>query len=256
MTQSFENVCENLDVDKKKLNGHVISDKSQFPSDPSKDYDLNETSHDFQVFSRENLIAQKKKDPEICNLFNKALSEDEIFTVPVRYYFRNGVLMCKWRPANVPADAGWTVKHQIVLPKSFRTQILPLAHENPLSGYLGVTKTYYKLLKHFFWPHVKKGVSKFCRSCHICQMVGKPNQKISRVPLQPISAFEEPFSRVLIDCVGPLPKSKSGNKYLLTIMCTSTRFPEAIPLRNSKAKTIVKAPIKFFFTLVGLPKSI
>ena len=38
-------------------------------------------------------------------------------------------------------------------------------------------------------------------------------------------------------------------------MCVSTRFPEAIPLRNIKAKTIVQALTKFF-TLVGLPKSI
>ena len=38
-------------------------------------------------------------------------------------------------------------------------------------------------------------------------------------------------------------------------MCTSTRFPEAIPLRNIKAKTIVKTLVKFF-TLVGLPQSI
>ena len=56
MTQSSENICKNLDVDKKDLNGHVISDKSQFSSDPSKDYDFSETSHNFQVFSRENLI--------------------------------------------------------------------------------------------------------------------------------------------------------------------------------------------------------
>ena len=38
-------------------------------------------------------------------------------------------------------------------------------------------------------------------------------------------------------------------------MCTSTRFPEAISLRNIKAKTFVIALIEFF-TLVGLPKSI
>ena len=38
-------------------------------------------------------------------------------------------------------------------------------------------------------------------------------------------------------------------------MCTSTRFPEAIPLRNIKTKSIVKALIKFF-TFVGLPKSV
>ena len=95
----------------------------------------------------------------------------------------------------------------------------------------------------------------FCRSCHTRQIVGKPNQKIPLAPLHPIPAFEEPFSRVLIDCVGPLPKTKSGNQYMLTIMCTSTRFPEAIPLRNIKTRTIVKALIKFF-TFVGLPRSV
>ena len=72
-------------------------------------------------------------------------------------------------------------------------------------------------------------------------MVGKPNQVIHKAGLQPIPAFDEPFSRIIIDCVGPLPKTKSGNEYLLTIMCASTRFPEAIPLRDIKTKTIVKA---------------
>ena len=38
-------------------------------------------------------------------------------------------------------------------------------------------------------------------------------------------------------------------------MCASTRFPEAIPLRNIKTKTIVKTLVKFF-TFVGLPKSV
>ena len=38
-------------------------------------------------------------------------------------------------------------------------------------------------------------------------------------------------------------------------MCASTRFPEAISLRNIKSKTIVKALVKFF-TFVGLPKSV
>ena len=85
-------------------------------------------------------------------------------------------------------------------------------------------------------------------------MVGKPNQTIPKAQLQPIPAFDEPFSRIIIDCVGPLPRTKSGNEYLLTIMCTSTHFPEAIPLRNFKTKSIVKALIKFI-TFVGLPKS-
>ena len=83
-------------------------------------------------------------------------------------------------------------------------------------------------------------------------MVGKPNQVIPRAGVQPMSAFDEPFSRIIIACVGPLPKTKSGDEYLLTIMCASTRFPESIPLRNIRTKTIVKALVKFI-TFVGLP---
>ena len=86
-------------------------------------------------------------------------------------------------------------------------------------------------------------------------MVGKPNHTIPKAQLQPIPAFDEPFSRILIDCVGPLPRTKSGNEYLLTIMCTSTRFPEAILLRNIKTKSIGKALIRFL-TFVSLPKSV
>ena len=163
--------------------------------------------------------------------------------------------MRKWRPFDVPADDEWAVYHQIVVPKSYRHEILSIAHESPMSGHLGINKTYHKIINHFYWPGLKSDVSKYCKTCHTCQMVGKPNQTIPKAQLQTIPALDEPFSRIFIVCGGPLPRTKSGNEYLLTIMCTSTRFPEAIPLRNIKTKSIVKALIKFF-TFVGLPKSV
>ena len=163
--------------------------------------------------------------------------------------------MRKWRSSEVPADDVWAVNHQIVVPKICRSEILSLAHETLMSGHLGLNNTYHKILNHFYWPGLKTDVSHYCRSCHTCQVVGKPNQVVLKAGLQPIPAFDEPFSRVLIDCVGPLPKTKSGNYYILTIMCASTRFPEAISLRNIKIKTIMRALVKFF-TFVGLPKSV
>ena len=163
--------------------------------------------------------------------------------------------MRKWRPPGVSAEDEWTVNHEIVVPRVYRPGILNLAHKTPLSGHLGVNKTYHKIRNHFYWPGLKSDASQHCKSCHTCQMVRKPNQTILKTHLQPIPAFDEPFSRIIIDCVGPLPKTKSGCQYLLTIMCASTRFPEAIPLRNIKTKTIVKALVKFF-TFVGLPRSV
>ena len=132
---------------------------------------------------------------------------------------------------------------------------MSLSHENPLAGHLGINKMYWKIRQQFYWPKMKTQISQYIKTCHTCQMIGKPNQKIPIAPLLPIPAFGEPFSRIIIDCVGPLPKSKSGNQYLLTIMCASTRFPEAIPLRNIKSPQISKALIKFF-TVFGLPKSL
>ena len=207
------------------------------------------------TLSKSQLIQEQQTDPEMSKLIFRALPEDEISQVPMCYYIKNGILMRKWRPFDVPADDEWAVYHQIVVPKSYRHEILSIAHESPMSGHLGINKTYHKIINHFYWPGLISDVSKYCKTCHTCQMVGKPNQTIPRAQLQPIPAFDEPFSRILIDCVGPLPRTKSGNEYLLTIMCTSTRFPEAIPLRNIKTKSIVKALIKFF-AFVGLPKSV
>lgn len=168
----------------------------------------------------------------------------------VLYHVDDGVLMRRWCPRS---DSALETAHQIVVPKSLRPQVLSLAHDHSLSGHLGVTKTYKRVLRYFFWPGLKSDVASFCRSCHTCQVSGKPNQVIPVAPLKPIPVMGEPFEHVIVDCVGPLPKTKSGNQYILTMMCTATRYPEAVPLRSLKSRAIVKALVKFFSTF-GLPK--
>ena len=205
--------------------------------------------------NRSKLLMEQERDAQLIPLAERAVSEEEALTVPVCFYKKGGVLMRKWRPPDVPADEEWKEVHQIVVPSSYRSDILSLAHESPLAGHLGVHKTQEKILSHFYWPGLHKDVADFCRSCHACQIVGKPNQKIPSAPLKPIPAFDEPFSRIIVDCVGPLPRSKAGNEYLLTIMCAATRYTEAIPLRRITANNVSKALVKFF-TTVGLPKTV
>ncbi len=65
--------------------------------------------------------------------------------------------------------------------------------------------------KLFFCPGLKRDVAKFCRTCHTCQITGKPNQVIPRAPLTTILVMGEAFEEVLVDCVSPLPKTKAGN---------------------------------------------
>ena len=162
--------------------------------------------------------------------------------------------MRKWQPLHSGQDESWRVVNQIVIPELCR-EILHLAHEAPITmaDHLGINKTYQKILQNLYWPGLKRDVKSFCQSCHACQLVGKPNQNNLKAPLHPIPASSEPFNQVIINCVGPLPKTKVGHQYLLMTMCASTRFPEAIPLRNIKATTVVKHLINFF-TFVGLPR--
>ena len=241
------------------FNDEILNSLSPSQSDIQTDFDISRSniylSPSNDQLSRSQLGKEQHNDPEISPLFERALDDNDMSQVPVCYHLKNDIFMRKWRPPDVSADDEWTVNHQIVVPRAYRPEILNLAHETPMSGHLGVNKTYYKILNHFFWPVLISDVSQHCKSCHTCQMVRKPNQTIPKACLQPIPAFDEPFSRIIIVCVGPLPKTKSGCQYLLTIMCASTRFPEAIQLGNIKTKTIVKALVKFF-TFVGLPRSV
>ncbi len=205
--------------------------------------------------SRAKLIDLQRNDQEIAKFHKRVIALDDAHHEQVCFYMNHGVLMRKWRPIDSPLDEEWNEIHQIVIPPEYREEILNLGHDCPLAGHLGVKKTKEKILQHFWWPTLWSDVTEYCRTCHTCQVVGKPNQRIPRAPLHPIPAFGEPFSHVIIDCVGPLPKTRAGNQYLLTIMCTATRFPEAIPLRNIRAHNIVKALTKFF-TFVGLPQTI
>lgn len=95
-------------------------------------------------------------------------------------------------------------------------------------------------------------MSKFIKTCHTCQMTGKPNQSLRPAPLCPIPAMGLLFKHLLIDCVGPLPPLKSGNTFLLTVMCQTTWYPAAFPLRKITTKAVVKA-LSQFITIFGIP---
>lgn len=139
------------------------------------------------------------------------------------FCIENGVLMRRWTSplGTTTTDSDWGSVWQVVIPIVYRQLVLELAHEHPWSGHLGVTKTYDRILKRFFWPGMKADVARFCKTCSTCQVVGKPNHVVPPAPLCPISAVGEPFERVLVDCVGPLSRTKSGNQFLSTVMCIS-----------------------------------
>lgn len=263
MTRSMAKV--NLRVkptDEAPTNGNVVNVSREIMNDG----DMNDLSNTFFANlddvnelpdkGTSGLIELQLHDDDCKYLTSSAVNVDNLDQEPATcFYMKDGILWRRWRPAYSPADEGvWDV-HQIVVPKESREKILEIGHCTPLSGHLGVRKTLERVRSHFFWPGMHADVRKFCNACHTCQIIGKPNKPISKVPLVPLPIFEQPFTRVLIDIVGPLPKSSQGHIYLLTIMDMATRYPEAIPLRSLSSRIIVKELFKFF-THMGFPREI
>lgn len=78
--------------------------------------------------------------------------------------------------------------------------------------------------------------------------VWRPKNCVFSALLHLIPAVSEPFERVIVDCVGPLPKDKTGHQFLLMLKCAATRFPEAGPLRRISAPLVINTLTKFFTT--------
>ena len=134
-----------------------------------------------------------------------------------------------------------------------RQKALGLAHSIPLAEHLGRKKTHTRLAQRFYWPSMRQDVAEFCRSCGACQKFSQ--RKPARVPMVPLPVVDEPFSRVTMDLVGPFPRSRSGNRYVLVMCDYATRYPEAVPLRNIDAETIAEELVKIF-ARVGIPQEI
>ena len=84
-------------------------------------------------------------------------------------------------------------------------------------------------------------------------MIRSSNVKIPKAPVITIPSVGKPFEEVITDIVGPLPRTKSGKEYVLTIMDKVSRYPEAIPLSSVRSLVIVDALLNFF-TKFGLLK--
>ena len=143
---------------------------------------------------------------------------------------------------------------RVVAPEAYRPEILRVGHSIPLAGHMGQEKTYERISRHFSWPHLYTEVKDYCATCPQCQLVARKSI-MSRAPLNPVPTVSEPFKKIAIDLIGELPKTKTGYKYVLTLIDYATRYPEAIPLKTTHSRVIAEALISVF-SRVGLPNEI
>ena len=78
----------------------------------------------------------------------------------------------------------------------------------------------------------------WAKACEQCA-----RSKVGRHTKPPVESIAVPahrFQHVHVDIVGPFPEDR-GMKYMLMMIVWTTRWPEVIPLRDTKADTVTDA---------------
>ena len=83
---------------------------------------------------------------------------------------------------------------------------------------------------------MNKDIRKYIANCVLYR---HDRAKVQQYPLQMMEIPDRPFDKIAIDLVTDCETSTSGNKHILTIIDHLTGWPEAFPILDKSADTIV-----------------
>ena len=195
-----------------------------------------------------NIVELQRQDKTLELLFQKATggvkgTQSTISgTQEARYILKNDILY------QVKGEC-----ENLVVPGPIREKVMTLAHSIPWSGHLGKDKTLARIGSRFSWPNMYTDVSSFVRACPECQLTS--GRAVPRAHLHSLPIIDTPFSRIGMDIVGPLERSKGGYRYILVLCDYATRYPEAFPLKNIKARQVANCLVQLF-SRVGVPREV
>lgn len=144
-----------------------------------------------------------------------------------------------------------SVRWQLLVPKEKIVEILSSLHDSPCGGHFASNKTLGRIRERYFWAHCRTDVENWCRTCSVCLAKKGPREK-GKSSLQ-VYNVGAPFERVAMDILGPLPLSRSGNRYALVIADYFTKWLEVVPIPNQEASTVARAFVREFVCRYGAP---
>ena len=84
-----------------------------------------------------------------------------------------------------------------------------------LGHHEGIFRTVQRLKRYVYFPKLRKIVSKYINSCHVCKSA-KPDYG-RKNPLGEYPPCSKPFQRIHSDIIGPLPNAPGNFRYILVI---------------------------------------
>ena len=119
--------------------------------------------------------------------------------------------------------------------------------------YQGNTHTYCLMKCQCCWKGMNKDIHKYIANCALCC---REKAKIQNYPIQMTEIPNRLFDKIAIDLVAECETSTSGNRHILTIINHLTGWPEAFPILDKSADTIVSTFINKYLLVHMCPRYI
>jgi transposase InsO family protein len=125
---------------------------------------------------------------------------------------------------------------------------------NSNAGHHGVERTLNKLLRaNEKWTYMREHVRFFIQNCPCCQKMSVLKVPITALPFT--TASYAPMAIISVDTFGPLPEDSVGNKFVITIVDTFTRYVELYAITDTTAEKAVR-PLLDHIGRYGCPQAI
>ena len=142
---------------------------------------------------------------------------------------------------------------RIILPDTLRPRVLDLAHHTILAGHPGQTRMHRYIRETYYWPQMAADIYKTIRNC----TTRAKNRVKLRKRTHPLRIFPatRPLESLAIDILGPLTKTKKGNRFLLVMSDRFSNLTHVVPLRRIDAYTVAVAFVEAWVFKYGPPKT-
>jgi hypothetical protein len=135
-----------------------------------------------------------------------------------------------------------------------KNKIMREMHSDPIGGHQGVNRTVNRIKLYISWPNMTKDVTDYIRACEVCQKM--KHSKENRCQMQVTDTQLEPWKKIILDIVGPLPCTEEGHKYILTCQDNLSKYLIPEPLINQTAEEISESIVHRIFLIYGIPNII
>jgi hypothetical protein len=133
-----------------------------------------------------------------------------------------------------------------------RMSLVRRMHED--LGHFEEQQTLAEIRRKYFWHNRIADVKAVIRGCQQCQLVRSSGSILSGDEQLKSIPICDLFHRVALDTVGPLPETKSGNKYILVAIDHYSKWCETKAVADHGAKTTARFLEDEIICRYGVPK--